>query len=113
VPLPQEVASKAGIGFDWFLLDLLVMTIVFVPVERFWPLHPEQGTFRPQWTTDAFYFLATHLPAQLITFLMLLPATAVLKWLAIPSLMQTVGSLPFFVQLPLAIVVADLAQYAT
>jgi len=72
-PLPEEVRSSVGLGFDWFLLDLFVMTIVFVPVERFWPRHPEQKTFRPEWTTDAFYFVATHLPAQLITFLMLLP----------------------------------------
>jgi hypothetical protein len=52
--LPNEVGSHYGIGFDWFLLDLLVMTLVFVPVERFWPLHPRQKTFRPEWTTDAF-----------------------------------------------------------
>ncbi len=112
-PLPEEVTSKVGIGFDWFLLDLLVMTIVFVPVERFWPLHPAQKTFRPEWSTDYIYFVATHLPAQLITFVMLIPATAALKWLAIPPLIRTVGGLPFIVQLPLAIVVADLAQYAT
>ena len=112
-PLPEEVRSSVGLGFDWFLLDLLVMTIVFVPVERFWPLHPEQKTFRPEWTTDYFYFVVTHLPAQLITFVMLLPAAAASRWLAIPALMHTVGSLPFIVQLPLAIVVADLAQYAT
>jgi sterol desaturase/sphingolipid hydroxylase (fatty acid hydroxylase superfamily) len=112
-PLPQEVRSSVGLGFDWFLLDLFVMTIVFVPVERFWPLHPQQKTFRPEWSTDYFYFVATHLPAQLITFLMLIPATAALKWLGIPPLIKTVGSLPFLIQLPLAIVVADLAQYAT
>jgi lathosterol oxidase len=112
-PLPDEVSSKIGLGFDWFLLDLLVMTLVFVPVERIWPLHPKQGTFRPQWTTDTFYFVATHLPAQLMTFIMLLPATAAAKWLAIPPLQHTVGGLPFIVQLPLAILVADLAQYAT
>ena len=111
-PLPEEIGSKIGIGFDWFLLDLLVMTIVFVPLERLWPRHPEQSTFRPEWTTDAFYFVATHLPAQLTTFAILLPATMASKWLAIPSLMETVGSLPFLVQFPLAIVVADLSQYA-
>ena len=94
-PLPEEVRSSVGLGFDWFLLDLLVMTIVFVPVERFWPLHRDQKTFRPEWTTDSFYFVATHLPAQLITFLMLLPATALFKWLAIPTLAQTVGGLAF------------------
>jgi len=112
-PLPEEVSSSIGLGFDWFLLDLLVMTMVFVPVERIWARHPDQSTFRPEWTTDAFYFVATHLPAQLITFLMVLPATVLFKWLAIPTLAQTVGSWPFLVQLPLAIVVADLAQYAT
>jgi lathosterol oxidase len=112
-PLPHEVTSRVGLGVDWFLLDLFVMTIVFVPLERFWPRHPRQGTFRPEWTTDSFYFVATHLPAQLITFLMLLPATFASKWLAIPALLHAVGSLPFIVQLPLAIVVADLAQYAT
>src|SRR2546427_991724 len=85
VPLPEEVGSKTGIGFDWFLLDLLVMTVVFVPVDWFWPLHVGQKTFRPQCTLDAYYFVATHLPAQLIAFLVLLPATAASNWLAIPQ----------------------------
>jgi len=111
-PLPEEVTSRVGIGFDWFLLDLMVMTVVFVPIERIWARHPEQGTFRPEWTTDAFYFVATHLPAQLTTFAILLPATFASKWFAIPALMETVGGLPFIVQFPLAIVVADLCQYA-
>jgi len=111
-PLPDQIGSNIGIGFDWFLLDLLVMTVVFVPLERIWPRHPEQGTFRPEWTTDAFYFVATHLPAQLTTFAILLPATFASKWFAIPALAETVGGLPFIVQFPLAIVVADLCQYA-
>jgi sterol desaturase/sphingolipid hydroxylase (fatty acid hydroxylase superfamily) len=111
VPLPGEVASKTGIGFDWFLLDLLVMTLVFLPLERFWPLHPGQKTFRDEWTTDSFYFVATHLPAQLLTFLMVLPATVVARGLAIPRLSAVVGSWPFVVQLLAAILVADLSQY--
>ena len=110
-PLPNEVGSHYGIGFDWFLLDLLVMTVVFVPVERFWPLHPNQKTFRPQWTTDAFYFVATHLPAQLLTFLMVAPALLLTKWLAIPPLQHFVQRWPYLVQLVAAIFVADLCQY--
>jgi len=110
-PLPNEVGSHYGIGFDWFLLDLLVMTLVFVPVERFWPLHPNQKTFRPQWTTDAFYFVATHLPAQLLTFLMVAPALLLTKWLAIPPLQHFVQRWPYLVQLIAAIFVADLCQY--
>jgi len=110
-PLPNEVGSHYGIGFDWFLLDLLVMTLVFVPVERFWPLHPGQKTFRPQWTTDAFYFVATHLPAQLLTFLMVAPALLLTKWLSIPPLQHFVQRWPYLVQLVAAIFVADLCQY--
>src|SRR5690349_1264249 len=112
-PLPSEVPSKYGIGLDWFLLDLFVMTVVFLPLERFWPLHPNQSTFRPQWTTDLFYFVATHLPAHFMTLAMVVPAAFASKWLAIPVMTRTVGSLPFLIQLPLAILVADLAQYAT
>src|SRR5260370_34939917 len=94
-PLPEEISSKTGIGFDWFLLDLLVMTLVFLPVERLWPLHPNQGTFRPEWTTDYFYFLVTHLPAQLLTLLMVLPATMLAHWLAIPNLPEFWTRLPY------------------
>ena len=111
-PLPAEVDTRFGIGFDWFLLDLLVMTLVFVPVERFWPRHPDQGTFRPDWTIDGTYFLTTHLPAQLLTFLMIMPAVVATHWLGIPALRATVGGLPMLVQLPMAILVADLGQYA-
>src|SRR4029078_10414739 len=64
-PLPDEVPSKFGLGLDWFLLDLFVMTVVFLPLERLWPLHPAQKTFRPQWTNDLFYFVLTHLPDPL------------------------------------------------
>jgi sterol desaturase/sphingolipid hydroxylase (fatty acid hydroxylase superfamily) len=111
IPLPQQVATTTGIGLDWFLVDLLVMTIVFVPLERIWPLHPGQGTFRAEWTTDATYFVATHLPSQFINFLMLLPAALAAPWLAIPQLQAYVGNLPFVVQLLAIILVADLSQY--
>jgi len=111
IPLPDEVGTATGIGLDWFVLDLFVMTIVFVPLERIWPLHPGQGTFRPEWTTDTFYFVATHLPSQLINFLMLLPAALAAPWLAIPQLQAYVRNWPFVLQLLAVILVADLSQY--
>src|SRR5258708_24879489 len=86
------------------------MTLVFVPLERIWPLHPGQGTFRAEWTTDSFYFVATHLPAQLMTFLMLLPAALASPWLAIPPLQGFVRNWPFLVQLLAVILVASFVQ---
>src|SRR4029077_10447203 len=102
---------KFGCGSRWFCSFCVGVTVVFLPLERFWPLHPNQKTFRPQWTTDAFYFVATHLPAQLLTFLMVAPALLLTRWLAIPPLQHFVQRWPYLVQLVAAIFVADLFQY--
>src|SRR5438045_9647493 len=53
--LPNSVGSHYGIGFDWFLLDLLVMTVVFVPVDRFWQLHCGHQTLLREWVNRALY----------------------------------------------------------
>ena len=67
--------------------------------------------FRVEWLTDIVYFLSTHLPIQLTTFLILLPATQLSGFLGIPGVIEAVGRLPWLVQFFLAVLVADLAQY--
>lgn len=100
-----------AIGLDWFLLDLLLMAVIYVPLERLWPQYPEQGTFRNQWTLDVVYFMSTHLPLQVLSFLVLLPATQATKYLAIPVLQQAIARLPWLLQFFFAVVVADLAEW--
>src|SRR5258708_27417116 len=63
------------IGMDWFLLDLLLMAMIYVPLERIWPQYPEQGTFRNDSLHDIASFMSTPLPIQILSFLVLLPAT--------------------------------------
>jgi lathosterol oxidase len=82
-----------------------------VPLERLWPQYPKQGTFREQWTLDVVYFMSTHLPLQVLSFLILLPATEATKYLGVPALQESVARLPWPLQLFLAIVVADIAEY--
>ena len=53
------------IGLDWFLLDILLMTLIFSPIEVLWPAYPKQSVFRSEWLTDIVYFLSTHLPIQI------------------------------------------------
>ncbi len=101
-----------AIGMDWFLLDLLLMALIYVPLERIWPQYPEQGTFRKGWVQDTVYFMSTHLPIQILSFLVLLPATQATKYLAVPALQQGIARLPWLLQFFLAVVVADLAEYA-
>jgi sterol desaturase/sphingolipid hydroxylase (fatty acid hydroxylase superfamily) len=99
------------IGMDWFLLDLLLMALIYVPLERIWPQYPEQGTFRKGWAQDMVYFMSTHLPIQILSFLVLLPATQATKYLGVPVLQQLIARMPWLLQFFLAVVVADVAEY--
>src|SRR5262249_22680 len=85
VPTNQERAEGPAIGLDWFLLDMLLMTLIFSPIEVLWPAYPRQSVFRVEWLTDIVYFLSTHLPIQLTSFLILLPATQLSAFLGIPG----------------------------
>jgi sterol desaturase/sphingolipid hydroxylase (fatty acid hydroxylase superfamily) len=111
VPINQTLTDGPAIGLDWFLLDMLLMALIYVPLERLWPQYPEQGTFRDQWTLDVVYFLSTHLPIQILSFLVLLPATQATHYLAIPSVAHLIARMPWLLQLLLAIVIADLAEW--
>jgi lathosterol oxidase len=81
VQINENLRNGPAIGLDWFLLDMLLMAVIYVPLERLWPQYPAQGTFRKDWTLDVVYFMSTHLPIQILSFLVLLPATQAVKYL--------------------------------
>ena len=112
VPINGPLGEGPAIGLDWFLLDMLLMTLIFSPIEVLWPAYPKQSVFRPDWLQDIVYFLSTHLPIQITSFLILLPATQLTTVFGAPSLVAAVGRLPWPVQFFLAVLVADLAEYA-
>lgn len=111
VPINEDLGSGPAIGLDWFLLDMLLMALIFSPIEVLWPAYPRQSVFRAEWLNDVVYFLSTHLPIQLTSFLILLPATQLTWALNVAFIAEGVGRLPWIVQFLLAILVADLAQY--
>jgi sterol desaturase/sphingolipid hydroxylase (fatty acid hydroxylase superfamily) len=111
VQINETPAGGLGIGLDWFLLDLFLMALIYVPLERLWPQYPQQGTFRKEWTLDVVYFMSTHLPLQILSFLVLLPATQATKYLGVPIIQQTIARIPWVLQFFLAVVVADVAEY--
>jgi sterol desaturase/sphingolipid hydroxylase (fatty acid hydroxylase superfamily) len=111
VHINETLRDGPAIGLDWFLLDLFLMALIYVPLERLWPQYPGQGTFRNQWTLDVVYFMSTHLPIQILSFLVLLPATQAVKYLGVPVLQHSIARLPWIVQFVLAVVVADVAEY--
>ncbi len=111
VPINGELHNGPAIGLDWFLLDMLLTTLIFSPIEVLWPAYPKQSVFRREWLTDIVYFLSTHLPTQITTFMILLPATLLTAALNVSIVISTVGRLPWLVQLLLATLVADIAEY--
>jgi len=111
VQINQALHDGPALGLDWFLLDMFLMALIYVPLERMWPQYPKQGTFRTQWTVDVVYFMSTHIPLQILSFLVLLPATQASKYLAVPAVQEFVARMPWILQLLLAIVVADIAEY--
>jgi sterol desaturase/sphingolipid hydroxylase (fatty acid hydroxylase superfamily) len=112
VPINETLTDGPALGLDWFLLDLFLMALIYVPIERLWPQYQNQGTFRDQWTLDIVYFMSTHIPIQILSFLVLLPATQAAKVLAVPSIAQFIDKMPWLIQLLLAIVVADFAEWS-
>lgn len=111
VQINKVMHNGPAIGLDWFLLDLFLMALIYVPLERLWPQYPEQGTFRKEWTLDVVYFMSTHLPLQILSFLVLLPATQAVKYLGVPVVQGFIARMPWLLQFLLAVVVADLAEY--
>src|SRR5580765_2769649 len=86
VQINKTLHDGSAIGLDWFLLDMFLMALIYVLMERLWSQYPKQGTFRREWTLDVVYFLSTHLPIQILSFLVLLPATQAVKYLGVPVL---------------------------
>jgi lathosterol oxidase len=104
-------ADAPSLGLDWFALNVLLLAVLFVPMERLWPLRPSQSTFRSGWTTDTLYFLVSHLFVQVTTFLILAPAQAAFAALDGQSWRSAVAALPIVVQFFAVLLTADLAEY--
>jgi lathosterol oxidase len=108
----RPVAASPHLGLDWFVLDLLVLALVFVPLERGFALVREQRILRTGWRTDLAHFLASHLLVQALALLTLAPAQLLFAPLASPGLRSAVAAQPLAAQVLAAIALADLFQYA-
>jgi len=93
-------------------LNLLLLALLFVPLERLFPRRPGQGTFRPEWTTDGVYFLVSHALVQALSFFILLPATTLGRIWHPEGVQAAIRAQPALLQFLEIVLVADLAQYA-
>ncbi len=103
--------SAVYAGLDWFLLNVLVLALLFVPLERAFGRLRDQPIFRPQWRTDLVHFAMSHLLVQATVLLTLAPATLLFAWAVRPALQRAMQAQPLVVQFVEIVVVADLAEY--
>lgn len=99
------------LGLDWFILDLLGSTLIFVFIEKIIP-YRKQAVLREEWQTDTQHFLVNHL---LIGFALLAAnqfVTQFFGWAVSDVLQQAVQSMPWWLQLFVVLLFADLMQYS-
>jgi lathosterol oxidase len=106
-----SVVTSNYVGLDWFLLDLFMLGILFVPLERLFA-RLDQPVFRPGWTTDLAHFLVSHMAVQILMFLTLTPAVVLFRFALGSAVQRAVASQPGWLQFCEILVVADLAEYA-
>jgi sterol desaturase/sphingolipid hydroxylase (fatty acid hydroxylase superfamily) len=113
VPVGNFADNTPYIGLDWFILDLLGSTVLFVVIEKLFPLYRNQAVFRPEWQTDLKHFAVNHFLVGLILLTVNFLLNHVFGWLVVSDFQQTIRHIPVLPQLLLCILVADLAQYWT
>jgi sterol desaturase/sphingolipid hydroxylase (fatty acid hydroxylase superfamily) len=87
--------------------------VLFVVIEKLFPLYRNQAVFRPEWQTDLKHFAVNHFLVGLILLTVNFALNHVFGWMVRGDFQQPVRAIPFVWQLLLCILAADLAQYWT
>jgi sterol desaturase/sphingolipid hydroxylase (fatty acid hydroxylase superfamily) len=106
-----DLATGYYLGLDWFLINIALLGILFIPLERLFAKRPEQPVFRMHWREDLFYFLINSLLVQSLTYLSLTPATTLAASIDWGTLRAFMAAQPLWLQFLEIVVVTDLTQY--
>ena len=99
-------------GFDWLVLALLANSLVFVFIERVWPLRPEQLTLRREWRLDLAYYAFNHVMVGVVLLATTYFSATLFGWAVNDRLQALIRSQPVWIQFVEVLFVADLTQYA-
>ncbi len=113
VPVGDFPDHTPYIGVDWFILDLLGSTMIFILIEKMFPIYRGQPVFRPGWQTDFTHFVFNHFVVGLILLIVNLAIHRLFNWALYEPLQKGIQALPFVVEIFLIVLVADFVQYWT
>jgi sterol desaturase/sphingolipid hydroxylase (fatty acid hydroxylase superfamily) len=112
-PWAQAIDAGGGsvaAGLDYFVLELLVLGLLFVPLERVWALR-EQRIFRAGWQTDLKHFFVSHAGVQLLSFAAMVPAHSLFSWAVQLGFQKPVAAQPLWLQFIEILLVVDFTTY--
>lgn len=98
------------VGLDFFVLDLLGSSLVFIFIEKLRPLRRDQPIFRAEWQNDLAHFFVNHLVVGL-TLLLTNRVVQSFDWAASGAVRRWLADAPFLLTLFLVFLSADLVQY--
>src|SRR5882724_12949456 len=112
VQVGPRYAASGYVGLDWFILDLMLSAMIFIFLEKLFPHIREQAILRPDWWHDFRYFALNHLLIGIFAFAATMTAPTFFSWAVNHGIQAFVSSLPWTIQFVMAIVLADLVEYA-
>ena len=113
VPVGDFPDHTPYIGMDWLILDLLGSSLVFILIEKMFPLYPRQPVFRAEWQTDFVHFVVNHFLVGLALLIVNFLIHRLFGWAVYTPLQSAIHSLPLVLEAFLVLLVADLVQYWT
>lgn len=106
-----ELTSGLFLGLDWFVLNVVLTGLLFVPLEKLFPLRTDQPLFRSEWRDDLFYYFVSSMLVQCLTWLSLGPSRAVLATTSWEQLRTWVAAQPPVAQFVTIMFLTDFVQY--
>lgn len=104
-------APAVSFGLDWLVLALLANTIVFVFIERVWPLRPDQLTLRSEWKLDLVYYAFNHVMVSIVLLVTTYFSEGLFGWAVNADVQGLIRSQPIWLQFFEVLFVADFTQY--
>ncbi|MDF1782298.1 MAG: sterol desaturase family protein [Alcanivoracaceae bacterium] len=109
--VPAVAGRSVYAGIDYFVLTLLVLALVFIPLERLFAKVPQQRILRSGWVTDMKYFLFSHVGLQLISFFTVIPIQVFLHNKVDIGFQQAIAAQPLWLQFIEILLVIDFGTY--
>ncbi|WP_115720382.1 sterol desaturase family protein [Gallaecimonas mangrovi] len=111
IEAPNIASRNLYVGLDYFVLTLVILALVFIPLERAFAKDPTQNILRKGWITDLKYFMFSHMGVQLISFFTVIPIQVFLHQVTTWSFQLWVAAQPIWLQFIELLLVVDFGTY--